>query len=67
MPLYHKKNDKHNLTKKSNFFHQNFVKSNLSSPPKSYHKYVNLYANLQTKASKNYDNEKLFVLKIKMR
>ena len=50
VPLYHKKNDKHNLTKKSNFAHLDFEKSNLSLFRLLYHKYVNLYANLQIKA-----------------
>lgn len=44
---YHKKNDKHNLTKKSNSFHQNFVKPNLSYNLLPYPLYENLYANLQ--------------------
>ena len=48
--LYHKKNDKHNLTKKSDYFHLDFEKSNLSLFRLLYHKYENLYANLQTKA-----------------
>ena len=51
VPLYHKKNGKHNLTKKSNFFHLNFAKSIFSYFPILYPLYENLYANLQIKAS----------------
>lgn len=51
MPLYHRKNDRHNLTKKSNFFHFDFEKSILSYFLLLYQLYVNLYANLRIKAS----------------
>ena len=55
-PLYHMKNDKHNLTKKSNFAHLDFEKSNLSYSLKLYLLYENLCVNLQKKASKIHDN-----------
>lgn len=54
-PPYHKKNDKHNLTKKSNFSHLNFEKFALLYFPLPYQLYENLYVNLQTKALINFD------------